>query len=507
MVDAALIFLIASGAVAALQAAHHFVKSTGSARVGRVEASCIKGIVIEDVSCVEENLELFEHTLQVILSSDAIVGVAVGKKSVDKRRLLGEIENRIMTLRVILEKEPGNKSVERKLRLLERIYDRLLNGGEYVEGVVMLLADSCRSREAVDWALSEVKRLGCRAKIVDLERIVEFLAGVRKARLVEVGSIARMVKTSLAVGNVKPLGIYIGRYRDGKPFTIEVWGEGGSLHYLVLGPTGRGKTTLLAAMLLRGDAAGVKTYGIDPKGDLAAYTSHMLRVKRVEIWEVVEGVLRLYREGLVSRDDVIRVFRATGLYLEPRQVDYLVEECVPIDTVLDDVTRRRAARLGISGVTGCSYAPDIDESLVFNLSGLPESLKAPAAAAILAGLLRGKGKRLVVIDEAWRLGRLLEEHIIRLYKEARSRDVSLVAATQDPTDLPLELYNNSYGVFAFGSNDQEYVEKVGRILRLDEREKRVLRGLGVGEALVKLHGRRAEVVEIDAEDVKLPASL
>ena len=507
MIDPALLFLAASAGVASFQAIRY---ATGRRVVtaGKARPECIRCVVVEDVSCIEENPELFENSLRMILASDAVVGVLLGKKSLDKGRLIRDIENRIMTLRVVLEKEPGNKAVERRLKLLERIYETLLEGGEYLESIIVILVDACRGADVVGWVVSEIRRLGCRTSTASLDEALRTVIGLKKARLLEARKASRIIASGLSGSRVKPSGVYIGRLRNGKPFMLETRDARGSLHYLVLGPTGRGKTTLLAVLLLRADAIGVRTYGIDPKGDLVSYTSHVVRAKSIDVRDVIVGLLRLYREGFVSRDDVYQAFKTIGLYLEPRRIDYLVEECATLESVLDDVSRLKASRLNLLDVAGCTTPPRrLDESIVFNLSRLPEPLKAPAAAAILIELLHAGGNSLVVIDEAWRLGRILEEHIVRLYKEARSAGISLVAATQDPSDLPLELFNNSHGVFAFGSNDQEYVEKVAKILKLDVRERSVLRGLGVGEVLVKLHGRRAEVVEVDAEGVRLPASI
>ena len=508
MIDPVLLFLVASAGIASFQVIRYATGGRRVIAVGKAKTECIRCVIIEDVSCIEENLDLFEHSIRVILSSDAVIGVLLGKKSLDKSKLIREIENRIMTLRVVLEREPGNKAVERKIKLLERMYEVLLEGGEYIESIVVILVDACRSNNMVEWVVSEVRRLGCRASVASLSDALRIAIGLRRAKLLEVSKASKVVTSSFSSGSVKPYGIYVGRLRNGRPFLLEVRDARGSLHYLVLGPTGRGKTTLLAVLLMRADAIGMRVYGIDPKGDLVAYTSHVVRRRIIEIRDVLFGVLRLYRKGLVSREDVHLVFKSLGLYLNPRRIDYLVEECATLESVLDNVSKLKASRLNLLDVTGCATLPNqLDESTVFDLSKLPEPLKAPAAAAVLVDILYSGSRGLVVIDEAWRLGRILEEQIVRLYKEARSAGMSLVAATQDPNDLPLELFNNSYGVFAFGSNDQEYIEKIAKMLRLNVQEKRVLRGLGVGEVLVKLHGRRAEVVEVDAEGVRLPVSL
>ncbi len=500
MIDPVLAFLVASGGVAIIQAMRGMIAGRVRASAGSLRGECIAGIVVDDVSCIEENIDLFEKIVEALLGSDAVLGVIVGKRSVDRRKLIESIENKIMTLRVVLEREPGNKRVERRLRVLERMYEKLMNGHEYVEAVIGFLVDRCRG-DAESLVVMELRRLGCRTRIVGFEDAVRLASSLRRGSHISTRAVARGISASIGVGGVE-LGVYIGRRRDGTPYMLSLRGVGGSRHYVVVGPTGRGKTTLAALILARASVLDTLVYGIDPKGDLARYASVVLEERSLDLAAAVSGALSLYREGLATKKLVLSVFESIGVNLDADTLEELVEGCETLGAVLRGAGRRRARRLGILSVTACSPLA-CDPGVVYKVADLPEALKSLAAVALLLCILRaGRGApRLVVVDEAWRLGKTLEAHLVHLYKEARSAGLSIVSVTQDPGDLPQEVYNNSYGVIVFGSNDSEYVARLAKRLGLNEKEASVVRSLGVGEALVKIHGRRAEIVEVDAEGI------
>ncbi len=466
---------------------------------------CYAAVLVEELRCVYDARELFETVLERVLALDKVVGVVVGKQSIDRSRLLADIENRIMSLRVVLEKEPGNKIVERKLSLLEKMHNILASGrAAAAVGILLVLRDSCDNIDGLAENLaSEVSKTGCRARVVRGEKLLNAIGmafGVRYSSLDSVTPVRIASSIVLGVaegqGGFGSRGVYVGRSRRGTPYILPLSGKQGSLHYVILGPTGRGKTTLASILLLRAEALGYHVYGVDPKGDMAARLKGLLDRYEVRLRDAVHAAFWLYREGVLGRRVIEELLVELGLEasLDVRTVS---GTCI-FDTI--GVRDGRLVKLGLRGLNICVKPSWVRRNTVFDVSSLPESLRTAAMVAI-AYLALHVGGSLLVIDEAWRLGKMASFHLIRLYKEARSRGLSLVSVTQDPRDLPDEIYNNSYGVILFGSNDERYIREAVLRLGLGEYEERILRVLGVGEVLVRLSSSRPEVVEVDASEL------
>ncbi|BAA79131.1 hypothetical protein APE_0219 [Aeropyrum pernix K1] len=219
------------------------------------------------------------------------------------------------------------------------------------------------------------------------------------------------------------------------------WPRDLEAHMLVVGPTGRGKTVLLAGLAVQlallseveGDPLGVVV--VDPKGDLA---------------ELLEPL--------------------TTFLLEPR------------DT----------GQLPVPGAT----IPPVSPLTVYSLRRLEGSDRNAAAQAVASSLVEyalspgGRGRLVLIVDEAWRLSRSTSffEGIAR---EGRSRGLYGVFATQSPGDLPEAIEFNAGVVAAFGGKARGYVESVSRLGVGGG-----LVELGVGEAVVRMPGGRLQTVRI-----------
>ncbi|AEM39503.1 hypothetical protein Pyrfu_1647 [Pyrolobus fumarii 1A] len=520
MIDPALVFLLVGVASAVVQAARSVWGGRSTAKLAALSGlkvnheyiklgdKCYTVVLVEDLVCVFEAGELFAKSLELIISSQEVAGVIVAKHSVDRSSALANLENSIMSLRVVLEREPGNKNVERKLRILERMYESIMTGYQPVKAVIgIVVRGECRRslyREAERIA-REITKLGCKAKVMTGQEALKALllplsySGSRKI------TTSRQVVTSLygALSNTLSStreGIYLGRRNDGVAFLLPLWSSSGSLHYVIVGPTGRGKTTLEAILAVRADAMGINVYSVDPKGDLANYLSGFLRIVKLTIREVFESMLWLYREGVIDKRVVSEALAELNLDTIIDAAITAAEECKPLYRLVDGHLLSRLKRLGLSNVT-CRRPSWVSSGVVYDVSGLPEALKSIGAIVVSLSALSRRSRGLLLIDEAWRIGKLASLHVIRLYKEARSAGLSIVSATQDPDDLPQEIYNNSYGVILFGSNDEEYITRVVKRLGLSSEDGRKLRMLGVGEVLVRLAGSRPELVEIDASEI------
>lgn len=75
----------------------------------------------------------------------------------------------------------------------------------------------------------------------------------------------------------------------------------------------------------------------------------------------------------------------------------------------------------------------------------------------------------IAIDELWYISYLLKlsEEVKLILLQGRSLGISLVAATQRPKGVPLEVYDQSTHLFFFRDNDRENLDRLGGIQARD----------------------------------------
>ena len=143
-------------------------------------------------------------------------------------------------------------------------------------------------------------------------------------------------------------GVVVGRTPEGRLVTLE-WPSDFERHVGVVGPTGQGKTVLLAGLALQASLRqGVKVVAFDPKGDLAA---------------------------LLSRH---------GVVIEAARSPWLGDPGQPLP--LEEVT-------------------------VIDARGLDGGEAEDLLSSIVDKLLRRGGAKLLVVDEAWRVPRAVEKAV------------------------------------------------------------------------------------------------
>ncbi len=168
-------------------------------------------------------------------------------------------------------------------------------------------------------------------------------------------------------------GIVVGRTPEGRLVTLE-WPSDFERHIGVIGPTGQGKTVLLAGIALQVSLRlGVKVVAFDPKGDLAA---------------------------LLSKH---------GTVIEASKSPWLGDPGQPLP--LDEVT-------------------------VIDARGLSEVEAEGLLSALIDKLLGRGGAKLLVVDEAWRAPGALER-AVRLGRSLRLYTVYATQSPRDvgPTVL------------------------------------------------------------------------
>jgi len=438
--------------------------------------------------------------------------VRIVKDEVDLKWFARRLVNEILNTRVKLETAQDEHSrVKHKVRLevLSKLYEALLKGESFTSTTLLVkirvFAKSLEeARPMLEYHESAVSRAfktyyGLslrRASKAELARILR-----QDLNLEAFNSVQTIVSESRRLGFLHPFplekknmlvdGVFLGvDLRDNRPVQIPV--DQLYKHMVVIGPTGKGKTALLATLI---ESASVfdelKTLSIDFKGDLAKY--------------LPAGLVRV-----LTPEDIV-----VNLAHKPRWLGEADWRMIVVDSLSSSLNTDPGRVLGAlelveeSGVTallhrgeGSILLPLFElfnrppryellenihrESVLLELQGRSILFQNVYAGLVIGVLRNGFSRRegfgnLLLIDEAWRVSRL--RSLVELVKEGRSWRVGVVIATQNPGDVPREILENASNLVFFGSLDADYVEKAVRSTGVGAEYAQYIMKLGVGEAL------------------------
>ncbi len=267
------------------------------------------------------------------------------------------------------------------------------------------------------------------------------------------------------INPIDDLNVYLGYDLDtGYPVYIPL-AKMTEKHHLVIGPTGSGKTTYLATLLLRSieQREFFNTFRlsvcIDPKGDF------------VEMIKKYSS--KLGDDSLALRCNI------TDSISEEGKNQSLVE------AIINDCIER--------------YNASTRNLVVYDISELSDTYKNNVLDLILKHIyeeapeILGGKRLLLIIDEGWRVLESKSYYFKRMVREGRSLGINLVLATQSPEDIPLGVAVNMHSYGIFGSSNIEYLEAVKELLGLGDKYLEKLSTMSVGEFLLRIPGRQAPV--------------
>lgn len=445
--------------------------------------------------------------------------VKIIKLRSDPSKIMRRISNEMMNLRATIDvvEEPHiRKRTEIKLRILEKLYNTIVSGKPIVRVLLVIklhsngktLSSAMSSLEAVSGLVKTVVYNSMGIKLSeagprDLRKLVGYELGIsydlpKKSIVIESDRIASFLpipptkKPKIEGCEGIPIGIDL---ESGWPVIIpsEVFMK----HVVILGPTGRGKTTLLASIIESVSTLSyMRSFAIDFKGDLARLVDNtIIRLmtpadypvnifvkpdffSRIDwalsVSDVLSSVLGVSRDRLTTI--LNKVLREDGRF--PGIEEIVLDKDLSVLSPILDLAVNQPNYALINGI--------VENNVLFTLEGY-----GTAYQNVYGGLLlhifksvasRKDGTRLLIIDEAWRISRLMG--LSTLIKEGRSKGVGVVLATQNPSDIPVEILENCHLLIMFGSPNEDYLSSAKKILGLpDEYIKRLSR-LGVGEAII-----------------------
>ncbi|MCS7106955.1 MAG: type IV secretory system conjugative DNA transfer family protein [Acidilobaceae archaeon] len=423
----------------------------------KIGGTSMKGYVLLAERLPAGDERVSERLVELAKSMRASATFVSSMIKVEAGRLLKYLDEEIKKAELAYTATKHVKYAER-LRALQELYKRVVRDHKaYVGSLAVVL-----------WVPEGPEE----QRVVEAYRtLAEAELGVSLRPVEGDGSVSSLLahlpplETSL---NVKPIvisenhivdkrGVVVGKRVDGEDVVVLDWPRDFEAHMGVFGPTGRGKTVLLAGLSLQ---LGILSESrldpymvmiVDPKGDL---------------------------KSLLSKAGA-RVVR--------------VEECVPVprlDGIAEELLRSsRETGWGRSSIRACEGSAVERGFVIYDLTDLPNEDRNVAASMLLSSLVveaserQLPGRVVVVLDEAWRIAQGSAQHFTMVLREGRSKGVHVIYATQSPSDVPQAVLDNTRVMVAFGGFTRNYVE-LARRLGLESSDQ--LLRMPVGEALLKI---------------------
>uniref|UniRef100_A0A7J3ZK52 DUF87 domain-containing protein n=1 Tax=Fervidicoccus fontis TaxID=683846 RepID=A0A7J3ZK52_9CREN len=442
----------------------------------------------------------------------AEVELRIAKVSIDVMELSKKIERELSSLRVLLESQSTDERLLERERGLKRLYEKIRSGEKvgWMKPYIILRASddskervvSALEREAEELARAITITLGVQTRVLkskELGRMLEAMFATTPPVKISLGGEEELSK-ALAMPpyereSLDPRGVFLG-YRVGTkiPFLYDVVRHG-TRHILVIGPTGKGKTTLLATIANRLYVRNqVDVTVIDPKGDteymllkgfsrFRISSSTVINSRKASLaFRVLEGVygsrekwFESVQNGVYGRErneggpmtfeELERALGVKLLYADPPSREFQ----------LNSIVTERYSAIILDNLTDDGRFVAIAILMSLYLEALYRTTPT------------NRLRRLLVIDEAWRSSEAALYYTRRLVKESRGFGVGLLFSTQTVKDVPEDVIHNFGTIIAFGSADSSYVESIIRIVGYKERGiDKKLQALGVGQAMIKL---------------------
>jgi energy-coupling factor transporter ATP-binding protein EcfA2 len=455
------------------------------------------------------------------------VRIHLVKESIEPVQFLKKISNEILNTQVDLENavdEPKKIKLNTKLEKLRKLYNMLLEGKPFSKITLILTfrveaSSKELAKSLADYYESLVSSTFKKTYGLELERasyseILDYLlgaiGGVERHKLK--GVVMELERISplqpIKLDNVPKLekSVIVGvEINTGHPIEIAV--EELYKHFLVIGPTGKGKTTLLASIieqLVSDDLQRVIAF--DFKGDLVKYLPRNLLTtitpsstplsfydKPREIdsadWKIIFAEA-LSHAGGFSSEVTIRALNAIDNKNAAISID---DPGVHVLAPFSELFTREAK--------SAEFVDLIREgNVLVNVEGLGAAFQN-AYVSICIGIIRQlllkgliKPGIVVVIDDAWRI---LELKTLReLVREGRSRKVGMVLSTQSPSDPPRDLVENVHSAVLFGSRNRDYIARSISIFNIPEEVAAVMPRLSVGEGVyVNVVNRDVKIIK------------
>ncbi|MEM4557505.1 MAG: DUF87 domain-containing protein [Desulfurococcaceae archaeon] len=463
----------------------------------------------------ERSKTIFEEYVALLKSLPSSVHLYLYKEEFDLDRYLKNLKNSILNTQADLElvqSETEKLKLRVKLDKLKTLYHAIIEGKPFLKislAVVFRIdaKDKSTAKSMADYYESIVTSVfknsfGLRLERAGYSEIASFILSVlglnAKTELSSIHIEADRLSYFQPVTLDKPMidepGILIGFEKNTMhPVVLQL--KYLYHHIAVIGPTGRGKSTLLASLVEQVVSEGFSDVVIiDFKGDLRHYISDELIPvltpdnAPINILNPPPGIEYMSWRGVV----VESLSHAGGISPE-----IVLKALVVVERDPKEASKNPSASVIIPFVEFIEVNTDYEwikkhlargnALVLINLEGRGTTFQNTYASLLLGIvrhlLLRESSEKglLLLVDDAWRILKL--KTLLEIVREGRSRKLGVVVSSQGPEDFPNEILENIYNILVFGSKNEEYLDKVRKILGIKPELTSVLSKLSVGEAI------------------------
>lgn len=480
---------------------------------------------VEDIVGNKDRAVL-ESYAALLKSLPSDVHIYLFKQEVDMKAMLAKLKNTMLNIQAELElthEETKRVKLKAKLEKTRALLNALLEGKPFLKMAMVVVyrvqaKDKATAKSVADYyesLLSSVfkNHFGFkldRASYVEILTYVTSFFGLRtepgvEGVNVEPSRAAYLYPIALDKPLISETGILLGFEKDTKhPVIISV--NDVFYHTAVIGPTGKGKTTLLASVIEQVVSENMlDVIAIDFKGDLKRYVSEGL----VSIVTPSEAEISIIKppsgvEELSWKRVVVDALSHIG-GLTPENI---VEALLAVERDTSGLFKTPAAAALIPFIefikSNVSYewiGNYLSKNIIVDLEGrgtIFQNVYASLFLGIVRHLLlekqRNKGV-LLIIDDAWRILKL--RTLVEIVREGRSRKLGVILSTQSPDDIPSDILENTYNIVVYGSTNENYLSKVKQITGISDSTLVMLSRMKVGEALYfTALSRNAKLIDI-----------
>jgi len=434
------------------------------------------------------------------------------KEELDMKSFMRTLKNSILNIQADIElatNEAQKLKLKLKLDKLKSLYNAILEGKPFIRVALAVVIrveakDKGTAKSIADYYESLVLSVFKNHFGLELEKpsrleLLSLVAGILgidpepKLPRVEAESTRLAVLQPIDIDRplISEQGVLVGFEKETR-HPVSIPPAALYQHMAIIGPTGRGKSTFLASLIEQVVSEGyMNVIAIDFKGDLKRYLADgLLPVLSPEEAPISALAPPPGIDELNWRRVVVEAFSYAG----GLSVDAVVKALATIAGDQSAIYRDPSASVIVpfaefinSEVKYERLQERLNGSLLVDLENRG-TVYQNTYASLFVGIVRymlmkgGEGPGLLlVVDDAWRLLRL--KILLEIVREGRSKKVGVVLSSQNPDDYPDEILENVSNILVFGSPNDNYLEKVKRILGIDEQLVSTAKKLGVGEAI------------------------
>ncbi len=509
-------------------------------KIGNGECLGLRFIILNDplnslssshINKIEQYMYRFSTFLSM-LHDDVIVMYTKISEQYDI--IIRRIESKINKLRIMIELGSNDVRKIRELKVLERIHENLLNSKNVYRLLLLLIIRVIDKCDNIEETLEERTKnlfslinsyLDLKPQLMKPDEILKrfnviplpngrMLIDKRKTILIVGDGGAVFLpfnRNYVSVFDIDLSGVYIGyEITTNRPLILSPE-KHLKFHGIIIGPTGKGKTTLLASMFIRINSLNYKVIAIDFKGDMSRYLNGYTQIlnnlslkklieeykrKSLDVNKWIFSVSKIWSRVLdLKKSESYILFKALQQVVKENEDLSLISRYIDsfyIKSKIDsDVYDRIIESVELLRSEDSFHTIDINKSYVLNLEQYPDYIKELFSSIILSFEMNMnkpfmKFNKLVLVDEAWRLKKIRPNILSALYREGRSLGIGVFSSSQLLRDLPNAVIENSHTFVIFGSQSKDYIDDIRSSFDLTNKELEKLSNLKVGEVAIIL---------------------